>query len=207
MTTTHRYERSALIADYARGGVGLAVTGLPLVATPLATTITVIFGGLATLFAVYVFRTWLRSAQAIEVDADGIRRRGPLSVDIAWEQLDSLSLRYFSTRRDRAGGWMEMKVTGGGRKVAVESSIDDFETVVRHCMLVARRNELDLSETTLDNLRALGLLPPISDAGGGDGPPSGGPSSGGPKQPPELDNGPKLVRGLRWRVGPDRDGR
>lgn len=204
MTTTHRYERSALMADYARGGVGLAVTGLPLVATPLATTITVIFGSLATLFGVYLCRTWLRSAQAVQVDGDGIRRVGPLSISITWDELDSLSLRYFSTRRDRTGGWMEMKVSGGGSKLAVESSIDDFETVVRHCMLVAKANDIDLSETTRDNLRAMGLLPPTSDTDGGDG---DGTRSRAPGLPPEVDNGPKLVRGLRWGVGPDREGR
>ncbi len=200
--TTHRYQRGAIAADYARGGLGLAVTGLPLVATPLATTITVIFGGLATLFGVYVVRTWLRASQAIELDGDGIRRTGPMAIEIPWDGLDAMEVRYFSTRRDRTGGWMELKVAGAGRKLAVESSIDDFEAVVRHCMLVAGRNELALSETTQDNLRALGLLGPLPAAGDGDGPPAAGPGPG-----PTIDNGPRLTRGLGWGVGPGRDRR
>lgn len=200
--TTHRYQRGAIFGDYARGGIGLAVTGLPLAVTPLATTITVIFGGLATLFGVYLVRTWMRSAQAVEVDAESIRRIGPMSVEIPWVELDSMNLRYFSTRRDKNGGWMEMKIAGGGSKMAVESSIDDFEAIVRHCMLVARRNDLELSETTQDNLRALGLLGPVPEPSDGDGPPSGG-----PRFAPDVDNGPKLVRGLRWGVGPDQDRR
>lgn len=199
--TVHRYERGAIVWDMARGGLGLVVTGLPLVVTPMATTMTVIFGGLATLFGVYVIRTWLRAAQAIEVDAEGIHRTGPLRVSIPWDELDSMGLRYFSTRRDKGGGWMELKLAGGGTKLPVESSIDDFEGLVRHCMLVARRNDLELSETTLDNLRALGLMGPAPGADGGDGPPTFG-SSG--------HIAPKLEPGLRPRgsdqgIGPDRD--
>ncbi|MDF1793476.1 MAG: hypothetical protein P1U88_16290 [Thalassobaculaceae bacterium] len=192
--TQHRYQRGAIVGDLVRGGIGFTVTGLPLVVTPLATTMTVIFGGLATLFGVYVARTWMRSSQTIEIDGDGIRRTGPLAIDIPWEDLAAMDVRYFSTRRDKAGGWMELKINGGGRKLAVESSIDDFETVVRRCMLVAQRNDLELSEATQDNLRALGILGPTDDANGGDGPRFG--SGGG--------FGPKLEPGLRWGIGPDR---
>lgn len=190
--TTHRYQRGAIVADYARGGVGLAVTGLPLVATPLATTITVIFGGLATLFGVYMVRTWLRSAQAIELDGDGIRRTGPMSIEIPWDDLASMEVRYFSTRRDKSGGWMELKLAGSGGKLAVESSIDDFDTVARHCMLVARRNDLELSPTTQDNLRALGLLGPAQDANDSDAPAEGGegPADDGPDNGPSGGPGP-----------------
>ena len=192
----HRYERGAIVWDMARGGLGLLVTGLPLVMTPLATTMTVIFGALATLFGVYVLRTWLRAAQAIEVDAQGIRRTGPLGVTIPWDELDAMGLRYFSTRRDKAGGWMELKLSGDGRKLAVESSIHDFEAIVRHCMLVARRNGLELTEATLDNLRALGLLGPTPGSENGDGPPTFGPSG---------HMAPKLEPGLRQGIGSDRD--
>jgi hypothetical protein len=165
------------VADYARGGVGLTVTGLPLVSTPLATTMTVIFGGLATLFGVYVVRTWLRATQAIEVDGQGIRRTGPRSIDIPWDTLSAMDVRYFSTRREKDSGWMELKLTGDGVKLAIESSLDDFETVARHCTLVARRNGLELSETTQDNLRALGLLGPAQDANDHGDRPSGTPPS------------------------------
>ncbi len=161
--TTHRYPRGAIVADYARGGVGLAVTGLPLVATPLATTITVIFSGLATLFGIYVVRTWMRASQAIEIDASSIRRVGPRALTIPWDDMREFELRYFSTRRDKEGGWMELKVGDGARRLAMESSLEDFDTVARHCFLVARRNALELSPTTQDNLRALGLLGPAQE--------------------------------------------
>ena len=204
--TVHRYERGAIVWDMARGGLGLAVTGLPLVVTPMATTMAVIFGGLATLFGVYVARTWLRSAQAIEVGAEGIRRTGPLAIEIPWDDLDSMGLRYFSTRRDKNGGWMELKLTGNGKKLPVESSIDDFEGLVRHCMLVARRNNLELTEATLDNLRALGLLGATPDQAGGDGPPTFG-SSGhiAPKLEPGLRQGGMRQGGMQQGIGPDRD--
>lgn len=168
--TMHRYDRRALMGDYARGGIGLAVTGLPLVVTPVATGVAVVLGGFAALFGVYVLRTWMRSVSAIEVDGDGIHSRGPRGASISWDILEAFDVRYFSTRRDKEAGWMQMTVRGDGRKIAIESTLEGFDDVVRHALLVARRNELALSEATKDNLRALGLMegpsdtsPPIPD--------------------------------------------
>jgi len=168
--TTHRYNRRALLGDYARGGLGLAVTGLPLIVTPVATGVAVVLGGFAVLFGVYVLRTWVRSVSVVEVDGDGIRSRGPRGALIGWDEVQTFELRYFSTRRDKDGGWMQMTVRGAGRTIAIESALDGFDDVVRHVSLVARRNELALSEATRDNLHALGLIegpsetsPPIPD--------------------------------------------
>ena len=168
--TTHRYERRAILGDYARGGLGLVVTGLPLIVTPVATGVAVVLGGFAVLFGVYLLRTWVRAVSTVELDGDGIRSHGPRGVTIPWDELQTLELRYFSTRRDKEAGWMQMTVRGINRSIAIESALEGFDDVVRHASLVARRNDLALSDATKDNLRALGLIesssemsPPIPD--------------------------------------------
>lgn len=155
--TTHRYDRGAIAGDFLRGGAGLVLTVGPLLFMPMVTWLAVVFAGLAALFAVYVFRTWQRGATVIEVDDTGIRSTGPLGRSIPWSALDGLELRYFATRRDKEGGWMQMRLRGGGGAIAAESTLDGFEAVAARAAEAASRNRLALSDVTLENLRALGL--------------------------------------------------
>ncbi|MCR9175566.1 MAG: hypothetical protein NXI19_06130 [Alphaproteobacteria bacterium] len=157
--TTHRYERGAIIKDYLMGGAGLAVVGLPLVVTELGSWMLPLFTGLALLFGVYLVRTWIRSQTVIEVDDVGLRAHGPRAVHLPWEDLAEIDLRYFSTRRDKFGGWMQLKIGDGSRslsrRLSIESSLQDFPEVALRAGEAAERNDLTMSETTIDNLRAL----------------------------------------------------
>jgi hypothetical protein len=172
--TTHRYERRAIVGDFIRGGFGLLLTVGPVLLMPMVTWLAVAFSAFAALFAVYLFRTWLRSATALEVDDGGIRSTGPFGRAIRWDALDTLDLRYFATRRDKEGGWMQVKLRGEGAAIAAESSLDGFETVVARAADAATRNRLALSDVTRENLKALGLV-----AGAPDGPMPGGMAPGG----------------------------
>ena len=155
--TTHRYERGAIVGDFLRGGFGLLLTAGPLLFAPMVTWLAVVFGGFAALFGVYLFRTWLRGASVIELDESGIRSTGPFGRAIGWDALDGLDLRYFATRRDKEGGWMQIRLQGSGVRIAAESSLDGFETVVERAAAAAERNRLALSDVTRENLRALGV--------------------------------------------------
>lgn len=155
--TTHRYDRSAIGWDYARGGFGLALTAGPALSVPMVSWLGLVFGGLGALFAVYLGRTWLRSATVVEVDAAGISTSGPFGRSLRWEELDAVDLRYFATRKDKEGGWMQMKLRGGGRTIALESTLEDFALVAERAAGAAARNRLALSEVTRENLRALGV--------------------------------------------------
>jgi hypothetical protein len=157
--TTHRYERGAIIKDYLMGGAGLAVVGLPLAVTELGSWMLPLFTAMALLFGVYLVRTWIRSRTVIEVDDAGLRAHGLLPVDLPWENLAEIDLRYFSTRRDKNGGWMQLKIGDGSkslsRRLSIESSLQGFPEVALRAGEAAERNELTMSETTIDNLRAL----------------------------------------------------
>lgn len=155
--TTHRYDRGGIMGDLARGGFGLLLTGGPVLFVPMVAWLTYTFAAIAVLFLVYLFRTWLRSATVIEVDDSGIRAAGPFGRAIRWEALTGLDLRYFATRRDKEGGWMQMRLWGDGSVIAAESSLDGFEEVASRAADAAARNQVALSDVTRENLRALGL--------------------------------------------------
>lgn len=155
--TRHRYDRGAVVGDFARGGFGLLLTAGPLLFLPMVTWLAVAFGLFALLFGVYLFRTWQRNATVIEVDDAGIRATGPLGSAIGWDGLTALELRYFATRRDKEGGWMQMRLRGGGTVLSLESSLEDFEAVVDRAATAAAGKRLALSDATRENLRALGL--------------------------------------------------
>lgn len=190
--TTHRYERGAIVGDFIRGGFGLLVTGAPVLLVPMVTWLTAVFAACALLFAVYLFRTWLRSSSVIEVDDTGVRVTGPLGRAIRWQELDGLNLRYFATRRDKEGGWMQMRMQGAGTTIAAESSLDGFEAVAARAATAAERNRVALSDVTRENLRALGVA-----AGASPEPMSGGAPSG------ETASGETVSEG----TGSDRDDR
>ncbi len=158
----HRYPRAALRADHLRGGGGLAVTGGPLALLPMHWLVAGAFGTAAAVFALFLARTVQRQLTVITVDEDGIAARGPLGTAIRWDELTGLRLRWFSTRREPPGrgdrhGWMELRLTGRGRSLVVDSTLDGFTELTGHAVAAARARGLPLSETTRDNLVALGL--------------------------------------------------
>jgi hypothetical protein len=155
----HRYPAASLAADYARGGVGLLLTAGPLAALPVHWAIAWFLGGAAVLFAAFLGRTGLRHATVIETDERGIAAHGPLPKAIPWESLTDLRLRFYSTRRDREQGWMQLNLRGRGRRLAVESSIDEFDEIARRAAAEAQRNGVELPEATVNNLMAIGALP------------------------------------------------
>ena len=170
--TWHRYGASALNADYARGVIGLLLTGGPLVLVPVAQILAVLFGACALLFAIYVVRTVLRQLVRVRLDDIGVAAIGPLGVAVRWSDLDDMRLRFYSTRRDREQGWMTLRLAGSGRRLHIESSIDGFDAIVQSARDAAVANGVTLSEATVSNLLALGIEgpepPPPSDTPGDD---------------------------------------
>src|SRR5262249_11190964 len=73
-------------------------------------------------------------------------------------RLDRLELSYFSTKRDRSGGWMQLTVgSAGGRAVKIDSSLDGFHDVVERAAEAANVTHLPLSRATRADLRAQGM--------------------------------------------------
>ena len=82
------------------------------------------------------------------------------SVTIAWDRLDRMKLAFYSTRRDRKSGWMQLQLGAGGARLSLDSRLDGFDRLVRHAAIAADARGLELSQATVANLQALGIRVP-----------------------------------------------
>jgi hypothetical protein len=154
-----RYPWRALGLDYAGAVAGLAVTLGPLGLVRLAAPVAWVLTAAAVLFLVYFGRTVCRQLTHIELDEAGIRATGPavglLSAAIRWEDLRLLRLDYYSTRADREGGWMQLKLADGQRTIRIDSDLDGFAQVAALAAREASRLGIAIDPATLNNLQAL----------------------------------------------------
>jgi len=157
VTPPLRYPWRSLLPDYAGSSIGVALSGGPLAlvhpAAPVAWALTAV----AVLFLVYFGRTVCRQLTHIELDKDGIRASGPLGAVIRWEDLRLLRLDYYSTRTDREGGWMQLRLRDAQHTIRIDSELEGFVGLVRAAAFEARRRDIGLDEPTRANLGLLGL--------------------------------------------------
>ena len=156
-----RYRRAALVGDYVRAGCGTALTGVPMLFAGESPATLAVLGGLTALFALFGFRTFARHRTVVTLGSDGVRADAPLGGgSIAWRELDQLKLGYYTTRRDRQGGWMQLTLRGAGQRLKFDSSLEDFDRLVRLAVGAAAANGIELSHATLANLGAMNVAPP-----------------------------------------------
>lgn len=154
-----RYPPETLKADYLRTALGLAATvgplalaggdAHPLVAVPLAAG--------AALFGWLGGRTLLRGRVRYVLRPDGLAVDGSLfSGLLAWDRVTDVRLRYYSVKKDRSGGWMQLTLRAGSRRHSIESQLTGFDTIAaRVAAMVVERN-LPVDETTRENFLSLG---------------------------------------------------
>ncbi len=160
---TLRYATATLVGDYIRGCIGLLLTLVPLVILPMHVAVAVAFAAAALLFFVFLLRTVERHRTVFHLDADGLSAAGPLGTRrIDWATLSVLRLRYFATRRDRKNGWMQLNLASAAGRLAIESTLDGFETVAAAAEKAARRRGLTLDDATETNLLSVGTARPAT---------------------------------------------
>ncbi|MFZ3237786.1 MAG: hypothetical protein WA417_05565 [Stellaceae bacterium] len=155
--TRHVYPISAMVGDYVRAAAGFLPTAAVLAIAPLGPAATAIVAGFAALFAFFGLRTALRHMTPIETSATGVTAVGPLSATVPWADLDRLKLAYYSTRRDRRDGWMQLELRAGASTIRFDSRIDGFNQLVERAALAAAARGVELSAATAGNLEALGI--------------------------------------------------
>ena len=96
----------------------------------------------------------------IEISDMGVRASGPLGATIAWEDLRDVRLRYYSTRRDRERGWMDLRLKGRRQTLRIDSAIEGFEHIVRRTTDFAPHHGIELGAATRANLKSMGLGEP-----------------------------------------------
>lgn len=160
---TLRYARASVLADYFRSGAGLTLTGAPLLAVDASTTMAVILGSMALLFAAFGVKTILRQRTEVTLDDRGVEMRvlGVRRVD--WEDLAAFKLAYYATRRDREAGWMQLTLGGSARRLKIDSHLSRFEQIVERGAQAASERKLTLTAATRANLAAMNIIQPEDD--------------------------------------------
>lgn len=153
------YPLARLWPDYLRALLGLLIcAGLLLFASPQS-VIFVLLAALALLFAWLGANTVWRQQIEIELDSGGItqvsRWHAGCRRVVPWSQITAVSLRYFSTRRDRSEGWLQLTIRGHGGRVRVDSRLTDFPLLVRQAMAAADSRGIPLAESTRINAARL----------------------------------------------------
>lgn len=159
--TEYRYPQSRIIADYLLGGAGTLMSAGLVALASSALYIVVICGGLTAVFLLFTIRTAFRHRMRILTDAEGLTVEGGPVRQVKWHELDGLTLRYYSTRRNRKDGWMTLGLRSGGRSLSIDSHLEGFEGLARRAAEAAIARRLDLDATTRSNFAAMEVdLPP-----------------------------------------------
>ncbi len=153
----HAYPGSAMLGDYLRAAAGF----VPAIAIPVVAAVgpaaSGVAAGFAALFLLFGMRTAVRHATRIVTDQTGLAASGPLAAKIRWAELDRLKLSYYSTRRDRRDGWMQLELRAGRSRLRLDSRIIGFEELVAWAAQAAIARGLELDAVTAANLQALGI--------------------------------------------------
>ena len=110
--TELRYSTKSLNADILRAIIGFGLCICPvifIVAEPLINGILI---ASSLLFLVFGIKTWLRRSVRVNFKENEIIISGPISRSLEWNELRGLKLSYFSTRRNKKDGWMQLKLEG-----------------------------------------------------------------------------------------------
>jgi hypothetical protein len=153
----YAYPTSAMLGDYLRSAAGFIPATAILVALPLGNITTTILGSFAVLFAGFGIRTIIRHGTRFKITESALRTSGLRRASIVWGELDRMKLAYYSTRRDRRDGWMQLELRSGRSSVRLDSRITGFTELVETSARAAEARGLVLSPATLANLAALGV--------------------------------------------------
>ena len=153
-----RYPRQTLWADYLRAAAGVLLCGVPLALLEVNRWLAALLVGGFVLFGLFFLRTALRQRTRYVLGPDTLCADGPAGTLVEWQRLDRMKLSYFSTKRDRTDGWMQLTIgSAAGRTVKVDSSLDGFYDIVERAARAAEAAGLDLSVATRTNLQSMGI--------------------------------------------------
>lgn len=160
--TEHRYDPSELRGDYIRAGAGLAVCIGAVMVSGGGGAAAIIFGLAGLLFLVFGLRTLVRQGSIFELTPEGIKRSnarnfGPPANRLLWREITTVKLSFYSTRRDRSNGWMQLRLTGSEGKICLDSTVAGFEKIAERAAHAAAENSLRLGTATVSNFASVGI--------------------------------------------------
>jgi hypothetical protein len=156
----YRYPAAAMTGDYLRAAAGLIPTVALFATVSVGIVGAVVLGAFGAIFGAFAVRTALRHGTSLVDDETELRAIGLRRTVIPWAALDRMRLAYYSTRRDRKAGWMQLQLGAGPARLTLDSRLDGFEELVRRAAIAAAARDLDLTEATVANLQALHIRVP-----------------------------------------------
>ncbi|MCW5773948.1 MAG: hypothetical protein KIT16_20060 [Rhodospirillaceae bacterium] len=172
--SAHRYPPRVLVGDFLRAGIGLFLSAGASALAGFTGFIGWLFGVCAVIFFAFGLRTALRAVTNYELTDTGLTRSyatgiGRAERTLAWQGLKQLRLRFFPAKRDRSQGWMELTLADEGVRMRLDSTLGDFDAILRMAVGAAAQRGVTLSDSTLGNLAALGIAMNQADGGHGAG--------------------------------------
>ena len=156
-----RYPARSLYGDYLRALIGVIILGTPFFYAGGSPVVATILGSLLLLFVGFGVRTFVRQVTTISVSPDAIAAIGPFGKRVAWNDINRVDLKYFSTRRERStkrgDGWMQMKICGPEGCMQLDSSLQQFNDLAAKVAAAAFRNGAEMTDTTVENFTTLGV--------------------------------------------------
>ena len=156
----YRWPSTALAGDYVRSGLGFALSFLFFLLVQPGSVSFFALLALSVVFGLYLAQTALRAHTALTLLPEGLAIAGFFGHRvIRWEALDHFALRYYTLRRGKAAGWMDLKLGSGGYSITLDDRLDGFRAVLERAWDAARRRDIEISSSTYANLTTAGLLP------------------------------------------------
>lgn len=156
----YRYPIRQFLTEAGGAVTGVTFFGAPLLFVKPSSVIFLALTLVIALFVVYGIRAMIRQKQAFRLTDAGLVRTGLNPCEISWNTLKRVRVRYYSTRRDRTSGWLQMIVDGEGKTVRVDSALIDFDVFTSEVVGKAAEIGAELDGTTIQNCLAAGISLP-----------------------------------------------
>ena len=149
-----RYSLRCLVGDFVRSVCGLLICFLVVTQLPVGSGSFCVVLALGTLFMFFGVQTWRRYLTWVEF-TDEFVVVNPSGCRIIWTSLTDCKLNYYSTRRDRQNGWMQLQLSSGDNIIKVDSRLESFSKLALHAESTAQLMGIKMSVTTISNFEAL----------------------------------------------------
>jgi len=154
-----RWPRTALLGDFFRSGIGFVLTLSFLLLVPFRSLAFFAFSPIVVIFGLYVAQTALRARSVMTLLPEGLAVEGIFGRRIIrWAALDVFALRYYTLRRDKQAGWMDLKLGSAGYSITLDDRLGGFHSILERAWQAARERDIGISSSTYANLTAAGLL-------------------------------------------------
>jgi hypothetical protein len=163
MSNAQEYPLSSLYGDYVRAAIGVLFFGTPLYFVKDSPILSTILAGILLVFIGFAAKVALRQMTIIKTDDEGIIANGPLGRQIAWRDINKVALKFYSTRRDKNEGWMQLTLFSKAEKMTLESSLNGFNDIANNVVQAGFRNNAEMDETTMENIASMGITINMAD--------------------------------------------